>query len=227
MVVGTGSLASIFIDEFQNNSEILIFASGVSDSTEKNKNEFDREKTLLLKTIKQNPDKKIIYFSSIFSQFKKTEYYLHKSEIEKLIIDNCTNFLIIRLPQILSKNGNKKNIINFFVENILNEKKINLFSKSWRAIIDIEDVFEISKELIFNYKNKVLDFSHVEIVTPIELYSKIAKTLNKKEFFEIIDFDENIPQIENCEEVDFILKKKNINFEKYTDKILKKYLKLW
>ena len=34
MVVGNGSIAKLFIDEFKNNSDIVIFASGVSDSNE-------------------------------------------------------------------------------------------------------------------------------------------------------------------------------------------------
>ena len=66
MVVGTGSLANVFLSKFEKNNDVLIYASGVSDSTEKNKVNFDREKNLLINSIKNNPEKKLIYFSSIF-----------------------------------------------------------------------------------------------------------------------------------------------------------------
>ena len=61
----------------------------------------------------------------------------------------------------------------------------------------------------------------------IELYKKISEIINKKENFELIDFTENIPNINNSKEVVDIIKKLNITSENYTDKILTKYLKKW
>jgi dTDP-4-dehydrorhamnose reductase len=227
MVVGKGSLGSIFFDEFHNNDEVVIFASGVSDSTEDKEENFNREKKLLRETIENNSEKKIVYFSSIFVGFKETKYYTHKLEMEDLISNTCKNFLIIRLPQVVGEKGNQKNIVNFFTKCLLEGEKTIIFSDSWRAIIDVNDVFNISKELIFNCKNKIIKFSNIETVKVIELYKKISKIINKKENFELIDFTENIPNINNSKEVVDIIKKLNITSENYTDKILKKYLKKW
>jgi UDP-2-acetamido-2,6-beta-L-arabino-hexul-4-ose reductase len=114
MVIGNGSLATVFFDEFNSNDEILIFASGVSDSTENKEENFNREKNLLSETIKNNYEKKIVYFSSIFVGFKETKYYSHKLEMENLISTTCKNFLIIRLPQVVGEKGNKKKYCKFF-----------------------------------------------------------------------------------------------------------------
>jgi len=227
MVVGKGSLGSIFFDEFHNNDEVVIFASGVSDSTEDKEENFNREKKLLRETIENNGEKKIVYFSSIFVGFKETKYYTHKLEMEDLISNTCKNFLIIRLPQVVGEKGNQKNIVNFFTKCLLEGEKTIIFSDSWRAIIDVNDVFNISKELIFNCENKIIKFSNIETVKVIELYKKISKIINKKENFELIDFTENIPNINNSKEVVDIIKKLNITSENYTDKILTKYLKKW
>lgn len=227
MVVGNGSLASIFFNEFHNNDEVVIFASGVSDSTEDNEENFNREKKLLRETIENNGEKKIVYFSSIFVGFKENKYYIHKLSMENLISETCKNFLIIRLPQVLGEKGNQKNIVNFFTKSLIEGNQTIIFSDSWRAIIDVNDVFNISKELIFNCKNKIIKFSNIEIVKVIELYKKISKIINRKENFELIDFMENIPNINNSKEVVDIMKNLNITSENYTDKILTKYLKKW
>ncbi len=57
MVIGNGLIGCIF-SSFTKNDEIIIFASGVSNSKESNKNEFDREEKLLKTTISENPEKK-------------------------------------------------------------------------------------------------------------------------------------------------------------------------
>jgi dTDP-4-dehydrorhamnose reductase len=227
MVIGNGSLATVFFDEFNSNDEILIFASGVSDSTENKEENFNREKNLLSETIKNNYEKKIVYFSSILVGFKETKYYSHKLEMENLISTTCKNFLIIRLPQVVGEKGNKKNIVNFFIECLINEEKTIIFSDSWRSIIGVDDVFKLSKELIFNHNNKVLKFSNIETISVVDLYKRICKIINKKENFELSDYQEKIPSIDNSQEVIDILKKLNIITENYTDKILTKYLKKW
>ena len=45
MVIGNGSIANIFIKKYSDNKDILIFASGVSDSNETDDNKFKREET--------------------------------------------------------------------------------------------------------------------------------------------------------------------------------------
>ena len=46
MIIGNGLLAKAFI-EYKNNDEIVIFASGVSNSLEEKQSEFKRETDLL------------------------------------------------------------------------------------------------------------------------------------------------------------------------------------
>jgi hypothetical protein len=63
MVVGNGMLARKFAN-YINDDSVVIFASGVSNSLEIARSEFIREQLLLEKTILENVEKKIIYFST-------------------------------------------------------------------------------------------------------------------------------------------------------------------
>ncbi|MEJ2498930.1 MAG: hypothetical protein P8Y46_06430 [Sulfurovaceae bacterium] len=50
MIIGNGMLAHEFSD-YKDDNDIIIFASGVSNSGETRESEFEREKELLTKTI--------------------------------------------------------------------------------------------------------------------------------------------------------------------------------
>ena len=57
MIIGNGLIAK----SFENyNLDCILFASGVSSSKEKSRDNFLREVNLLKETISNNPDKKII-----------------------------------------------------------------------------------------------------------------------------------------------------------------------
>ena len=142
MIVGNGIIANIFRSNF-NDDTYLIFAFGVSDSTEENINEFNREEKLLLEMIDKYPNLKLIYFSSIFCGLKFDRYYTHKMKMESLIIKNSKDFLIFRLPQVIGNGGNNKNLFNFFIDSIRNDKVLKIKKNTQRSLIDIDDVFKI------------------------------------------------------------------------------------
>ena len=61
MVIGNGLIASAF-ERYKNNDDIIIFASGVSNSQETSELAFNREINLMKRYL--NLDKKLIYFST-------------------------------------------------------------------------------------------------------------------------------------------------------------------
>jgi len=62
MIIGSGILANAV--KLYDKEDVVFFASGVSNSLEKAPAEFEREISLLKSVISQNPDKKLIYFST-------------------------------------------------------------------------------------------------------------------------------------------------------------------
>ena len=85
MVIGSGMMATSFADYVDDN--IVIFASGVSNSKEKNLEAYKREEKLLYSVIQKNLDKTIVYFStcSIYDDsVNSSEYVKHKILMEKM-----------------------------------------------------------------------------------------------------------------------------------------------
>ena len=85
MVIGSGLLAKAF-HQFADDGNVVVFASGVSNSLEQNKSAFEREKNLLLKYL--DGSAKLVYFSTVSvhdQSLTKTPYIIFKNEIENLI----------------------------------------------------------------------------------------------------------------------------------------------
>ena len=223
MVIGNGSIAKVFKQEFGNDDSVIIFASGVSNSNEKNLNEYQRETILLQNTLTKFPEKKIVYFSSISSKYVNSQYFNHKVLMENLIIKNSNSFIIIRLPQIISNSGNQNNLINFLVNSIKNNHSLEIQKDVFRALIDVDDLKKVTLEVIKNFNNKILNFSKVENLTVINLCKMIFEILDSK--VEIVEVPPKFdtPNLDNSPEIDNILEH-IIDKKNYTNKILKKYL---
>ena len=91
MVIGNGLLAKK-MSSFNGDNNILIFASGVSNSKETNHNEYKRELDLLKTFL--GTEKKLIYFStcSVLMDCQSiSDYIEHKKNIEGYIRNNFSN----------------------------------------------------------------------------------------------------------------------------------------
>jgi nucleoside-diphosphate-sugar epimerase len=226
MIVGNGLLASAFSKSNKNYEKIIIFASGVSDSNETDINEFNREESIILNTINENKDSKIIYFSSVLAGIKNNQYYNHKLKIENLISNNANDYIIFRMPQIIGKSGNKNNIINAFKHSILFEDKIDVFSNVKRALIDVDDLVNIVNYCIDKTTRSIINISNIEKISVFELVKKISNIINRYPTLHLMYVDDdNNWYVENTELVNEAIQFLNINREGYTDKIIKKYIK--
>lgn len=106
MIVGHGDIGSVLIDR----EDRLYFASGVSNSRETSRAEYEREKKLLLE---QDKYRHIVYFSSLSIFYTDTLYSQHKLRMEKLIKKTFKHYTIVRLGNI-TWGVNPHTIINFF-----------------------------------------------------------------------------------------------------------------
>ena len=222
MIIGNGLIAKSF-NKNKLFDDCLIFASGVSNSNITDEKEFKREENLLMENL--SIDKPFIYFSSVFSSIIDNPYFNHKRDMENLIKNNHSNFYIFRMPQIIGNGGNVNNIINLFVNNILNNKKIEIWKDSERSIIDIDDVVSIIFYVVKNKsKNKIYNVSGIESISVIEIVKILEDILSKKS---IIDFIDKKPTslITNCVDIEDSINKLLIDRKDYTRKILKKYVK--
>lgn len=226
MVVGNGMMAQKFTS-FEKDDKVLIFASGVSNSKEKSKENFEKEKIILLNAIDENNLKKIVYFStcSIYDPSEKDSLYVnHKLECEQIIKENCKNYLICRASNVVGKTDNPNTIISFLVSKIRNEEPFQLWKNSVRNLIDIDDVFSIVSNKIWNVKS----VETLIIANPIqyrvtEIVTKIEQILGKKAIFELVNKGADFEIPFKNEDKLILEKATDFSIDLYLGKILNKY----
>lgn len=225
MIVGTGMIAQKFI-KYSNDNRVIIFASGVSNSTETRQLEFEREKRLLVKTVNAHPNKLFIYFSSCYieNNFIHQNYYNHKEEMERIIQSSSVEYIIFRLPQVVGVTSNKYTLFNFLLDCVMNGTRFDIWMRAKRNLIDIDDIYQIVNYIIRNkmFNNRVLNVASPCNYSILPLVRKLEVYLGKDAKFNSVDkgdtMDIDVSDILN------ILDILKINFdENYLEKIINKY----
>lgn len=222
MIIGNGLIATAF-KQYANNDDIILFASGVSNSKEVLKSEFFREEKLLRETINKYFNKKIIYFSTCSmydTYFEMSEYTKHKIKMEEIILENVKQYTIFRLPQVLGKN-NKKQLIGFLYEQIKNKKSFDLFSVE-RNIIDIEDICLLVNEVLKNItKSEIINIANINNIKVIDLVNIIEILCKEKAKYTLKNIEGNFNI--NINRMKPIIVKKRIFEENYIENRIRKY----
>lgn len=222
MIIGNGLIAKALkeIDA----PEMVFFASGVSNSLETNKAAFEREVNLLKKTIGENDGKKLIYFStlSIHDQSKQeSAYVLHKKEIENYIQNNCKNYLVLRIGNIVGNGGNENTLFNFLKNRIKSSAKFNLHTKARRLLVDMDDITKFLAENSTVLNHQILNFAYPNYYNLKEIVVCIEEKLDKKAQFEEIN-EGDFYKIEFCNNVNSYFS--NLSAEDYLKNLVEKYI---
>lgn len=230
-IVGKGFLGKKFkkFNTFLKDNKFYIYASGVSNSNEKNLYNLKRDFIKVQNFIAENKLIKIVYIStcSIFDPNRNKSLYIkNKIKIEKLIKKKSKNYLIIRLPEIVGKNNNKNTLTNFFYNNIKISKKFTLLFYAKRNILDVDDAVKL---IIYFLKKKItsrtINIANLNYYRPIKIVNIIENILKKKGNYSISFKKLKRWKINNSLNSE-ILKKSKIKFKKnYLLNIIKKYYK--
>lgn len=224
MIIGKGLIASLFMDYDREN--IIFFASGVSNSLENRPEEFIREENLIIETLAGNQNKIFIYFStcSIYDSSKTgSDYVLHKLKMEQLIKKMCPKFLILRVSNAVGKGGNPNLLMNYIVRAVKNNETINVHTKATRNLIDVEDIRNVTFNLIDSQSlNMIVNVAYVKNYSIIEILEIVEKFYGKKVNINLIKsgsgYDINAPEIEQ-----YFIENNQVNKEIYLYNILHKY----
>lgn len=159
MIVGSGDISSIL----PNKENLLFFASGVSNSKEKDEMAYQREIDLLFD---QNRASHIVYFSTLAIFYSDTRYTRHKLDMEAMVKENFSEYCIIRLGNI-DWGTNPHTLINYLREHPKAELK-----DEYRYIC--------TKDELLHWVNLIPDFNVEfnitgERLTIKEIYDKYAR----------------------------------------------------
>jgi hypothetical protein len=224
MIVGNGLIAKAFYENYANNDDVLIFASGVSNSSNTDPKEFLREKTLLESHLAE--EKKIVYFSTCSIEdpsLEKSPYILHKLQMEELV-KGVNDYLIFRLPQLAGKTDNPNTLLNFLYRKINNQEFFEIYAKASRNIVDIDDIKSIASYIINGNqtKNNIENLAQPIYINVTELVNLFENILSKKALYKVED-NGSVYHVKNTLMLE-VANKLNINFNSdYMKKILMKY----
>jgi nucleoside-diphosphate-sugar epimerase len=159
-IIGSGDIAKALNDR----EGFIFFAAGVSNSSEKNEAEYERERGRLFDTIQtaNQSNVTLVYFGSISRFHSMTRYTIHKYEMEQLIRTYCNNYTVIRIGNI-SWGTNPNTFINF----IRNKKAAGQFVQvkdEWKYMIDKDELRFVTDNLPRIGKNEISVFGQMKKV---------------------------------------------------------------
>lgn len=226
LVVGNGLVATAVAKLPDSIVPVCYFASGVSNSSCCDPNEFDRERLLLQKTIAGlNSGSTFVYFStcSIYETQSKSMYISHKIEMEN-IVSQRGNYIIFRLPQVVGLTDNKFTLTNYIANCIKYNKLIRVQKKAIRNIIDVEDVATLAMLIVnsCNYQNTIINIANPFYTRVVDLVAMLEVILCQKANCDFSDTGTAYPI--NTDIVQEFARAKRIDFgSHYVEKVLSKY----
>ena len=146
MIIGNGNIAKVL----KNRDDLIFFASGVSNSSCEDQNEYDREFNLLKQ---QDKNTHLVYFSNLGIYYKNDTYTKHKIKIEDFIRNNFISYTIIRV-EVCEWLNNKTKILNVFKKKIKNNEPIEIMD-TFRYVLSLEEFLYWIDLIIVGRKNEM------------------------------------------------------------------------
>ena len=219
MIIGRGLIATAFTNSLFDTPPYVVFASGVSNSTERDPMAYARELALLDTYFIKNTT--LIYFSttSIFDPTKTSSPYIqHKIGIENRIREEADSYIIVRLPILVGHTPNPHTLINFLVSAIREKRPIELHSEACRHILDIDDLVPVLQRYALDQDIRhTVNIPGSKKITVPELVTKIQAALGTEGVFTWQDTGACYEIPDNAGETIYV------GDENYVDKVLAKY----
>jgi dTDP-4-dehydrorhamnose reductase len=225
MIVGNGMMARAF-SSYEMSPEVLVFASGVSDSREKNEAAFHREEYLLREHLAAHNESIFVYFSTCSIcdlKLKTSEYVNHKMKMEEIIRSEATKYLIFRLPQAVGKTKSPT-LVNYLYNMVWSGQQFEVWTKAYRYLIDCEDAFKICSYII---ERRMFMNSTVNVAPPVKIIAPkiveiIEQVLNKKGNYVLVDKGSECDI--DLQDIMPIIKEIGLEFDEgYPERVIRKY----
>ncbi len=148
MIVGAGLVARAFAPLYAEDPDTLIFASGVSNSSETDPRAFARERAMLQDAL-EGGYRRVVYFGScnVVNPRQDSAYFQHKRAMEALVAVHPAG-IVLRLPQVVGHTRNPNTLTNFLRDRILAGEPLTVWTRACRNLIDIDDVVRIAAHLL-------------------------------------------------------------------------------
>ena len=225
MIIGYGMVAKAFF-RYRDDDKVLIFASGVSNSSETDVVQFERERSSLTEALERHKDKLLVYFSTCSIDDRavlSSPYVQHKIEMERLISENHERYLICRLPQAVGRSANRTTLVNYLYDKIVTNTEFTIWKSAFRYLIDIDDVACIVSHIIDRgtYCNRILNICALRYSVE-DVVRTLEEVTRKKALYIVVE--KGAPYVIDNSDIASTIKELNLQFDDtYLQNVLKKY----
>lgn len=226
MVIGSGLIAKAF-SNFDEDENIIIFASGVSNSTENDSVKFDREENMIAEALDLYPEALFVYFSTYSltdPSLKDRPYGRHKSAMEGLIKSKASKYLIFRLTNIVGAGGNPNTIFNYLLNGIMSKQKLVLWKNASRNLLDVDDLVHVISRIIEEklLVNQTINIANPNNYTIEEIVNEMSNFFNVKARCSWLDKGSNVSV--DIQETKELMSQLHDDYSiSYLSKLLEKY----
>lgn len=227
MIIGNGLVANAF-KQIDSDDELIVFASGVSNSKILSELDCEREFKLLKSIIADNKENRLLVYFSTYSIDNESEkgsaYVMHKLHLEDFISKNVPYYLIIRTSNIVGKSGNSSTVFNFLFERIKKGVPFELWQNAKRNFLDVDHLALMVMELVKSKPSSgVYYLLNPNDINVIDLVGIIEVFLDRKAIYNAIEHP-NETITANKELSGILFEKLEIDKGKrYIDYLIQKY----
>ncbi len=214
MVVGSGAIANRFLD-YALQSRYLLFAGNVHNSAIDDEQQIAAEENTVKHALANHADVIFVYFSScsvVECPTSPTPYQAHKLRMEHLVKGTATQFLILRIPQLMALADEANSLLPFLVSAVSESRHFDVWKNATRNLIDIDDVYRIVHTMLSNEcaLNRVVNVASSQQTRVLDLVQIIERYLGKAASYRLVEKGDaneidssDIAHISTALEIDF------------------------
>ena len=184
-------LARTFRSALQEGADVVVYASGVSNSQCRDEREFERERMLLESTLQSTRDRGcFVYFSTCSvddPESADTPYVRHKLQMEHLTRTHPQH-LVLRLPQVVGRTPNPHTLVNYLYARIARGERFSVWRRARRNVIDCDDVGSIAAALLATgLRRDTVNIANVRSYPILDIVETLERVAGGHAVYDIVE----------------------------------------
>ena len=226
MIIGSGLVASA-LKQSLSVLECCAYAAGVSNSGCTDPGEFSRERARLIAALATYGEtERFLYFGTCSVSdpgAAKSGYVQHKLAMEALVRDHPRH-LILRLPQVAGHTPNPHTLLNFFYARISRSEKFEIWERSTRNVLDIDDIAILVSHLVLQEGavRETINVANPASMPVSAIVAAMENVVGKPAIFDTRASGSSYSI--DCARIEPAIRQSGVNLQgNYLERVLKKY----
>ena len=226
MIIGSGLVGSALKQSFSG-LQYCVYAAGVSNSGCTDVGEFLRERARLVEALSIHAGcDRFVYFGTCSASDPsafKSGYVQHKMAMEDLVRQHPRH-LVLRLPQVAGRTPNPHTLLNFLHARISRSEKFEIWERSTRNVLDIEDIAALVGHLVLREGaiRETINVANPSSMPVLDIVAAMEEVVGKPAVFETRALGSSY--LIDCARIESAIGEAGLNLQgNYLERVLKKY----